>query len=80
MFYVLIEWNGKGSGQTVKTSFDKKQIFSERECTLTEKQAKKKYHFRYFFASDIKCSEVQIFKNFRNYAAGKNPLNSKVYY
>ena len=80
MFYVLIEWDGKGSGQTVKTTYDKKEILSERKCTLTEKQAKKKYHFRYFFASDIKSSEVQIFKNFRNYAAGKNPLNSKVYY
>jgi len=80
MFYVLIEWDGKGSGQTVKTSYDKKGILSERECKLTQKEAKKKYHVLYFFASDIKCSEVQIFKNFRNYAAGKDPLKSKVYY
>ena len=80
MFYVLIEWNGKGSGRTVKTSFDKKEILSERECKLTDKEAKKKYHWRYFYAYDVKCSEVQIFKNFKNYAAGKDPLNSKVYY
>jgi len=66
MFYVLIEWNGKGSGRTVKTSFDKKEILSERECKLTDKEAKKKYHWRYFYAYDVKCSEVQIFKNFKN--------------
>ncbi len=80
MFYVLIEWDGKGSGKTVLTSYDKKEVLSERECVLTQKQAKQKYHFRYFYQSDVKCSEIQIFKSYKSYANGKNPINSKFYY
>lgn len=80
MFYVLIEWDGEGSGKTVLTSYDKKEVLSERQCVLTQKQAKDKYHFRYFYQSDVKCSEVQIFKSYKSYANGKNPVNSKFYY
>jgi len=80
MYYVLIEWDGKGSGKEEVLSYDKKYILSVMQCKYTEKQAKKKYHFRYFYQSDVKYSEIQIFKSYKSYANGKNPINSKFYY
>ena len=79
-FYVLIEWNGKGSGKEIQRSIDKKSILSERECKYTAKQAKEKYYPNYFYQGDVKCSEIQIFKSENHYKDGKNPVNSLYYY
>jgi hypothetical protein len=79
-FYVLIEFNGKGSGQAVKMSHDKQSVLSEREYTLTVKQAKQKYFPNYFYQSDVKCSEIQIFKSEKQYKDGKEPVNILYYY
>jgi hypothetical protein len=79
-FYVLIEWNGKGSGEAVKMSHDKKAILSEREYTFTVKQAKVKYYPNYFFTSNVPCSEVHIYKSEKQYKEGKDPVNSLYYY
>jgi hypothetical protein len=79
-FYVLIEWNGKGSGEAVKMSHDKKALLSERENKYTVKQAKQKYYPNYFFTSNVPCSEIQIFKTEKHYRDGKEPVNSLYYY
>jgi hypothetical protein len=79
-FYVLIEWNVKGSGEAVKMSHDKKAILSEREYTFTVKQAKVKYYPNYFFTSNVPCSEIQIYKSEKHYNDGKEPVNILYYY
>jgi hypothetical protein len=79
-FYVLIEWNGKGSFEAVRMSHDKKYVLSERECTYTVKQAKQKYYPNYFYQSDVRCSEIQIYKNEKHYNNGKEQINSLYYY
>jgi hypothetical protein len=79
-FYVLIEYNGKGSGKLVRMSHDKKALLSERENKYTEKQAKKSYYLNYFYQSDVKCSEIQIFKSQKQYKDGKEPVNILYYY
>jgi hypothetical protein len=79
-FYVLIEFNAKGSGEAVKMSHDKKALLSERENKYTVKQAKQKYYPNYFFTSNVPCSEIQIFKTEKHYRDGKEPVNSLYYY
>lgn len=79
-FYVLIEWNGKGSGEAVKMSNDKKAILSEREYKYTVKQAKQKYYSNYFFTSNVPCSEIHIYKSDKHYKEGKEPVNILYYY
>jgi len=79
-FYVLIEFNGKGSGEAVKMSHDKKAILSEREYTFTVKQAKVKYYSNYFFALNVPCSEIHIYKSEKQYKQGKEPVNILYYY
>jgi hypothetical protein len=79
-FYVLIEYNGKGSGFLVTKSTDKKAVLSARNLTYTAKQAKEKYYQNYFYQSDVKCSEIQIFKSEKQYLDGKEPLNILYYY
>jgi hypothetical protein len=79
-FYVLVEFNGKGSGEAVKMSHDKKALLSERENKYTVKQAKQKYFPNYFYQSDVKCSEIQIYKSEKHYKDGKEPVNSLYYY
>ena len=48
-FYVLVEINGKGSGEAVRMSHNKQALLSEREYIYTVKQAKVKYYPNYFF-------------------------------
>jgi hypothetical protein len=79
-FYVLIEFNGKGSGEAVKMSHDKKALLSERENKYTVKQAKQNYYPNYFFTSNVPCSEIHIYKSEKQYLDGKEPLNILYYY
>jgi hypothetical protein len=79
-FYVLVEFNWKGSGEAVKMSHDKKAVLNERECTYTVKQAKQKYYLNYFYQSNVPCSEVQIYKSEKQYKDGKEPVNVLNYY
>jgi hypothetical protein len=79
-YYVLIEINGKGSGEAVKMSNDKKAILSEREYKYTVKQAKQKYYPNYFFTSNVPCSEIHIYKSEKHYNDGKEPVNILYYY
>ena len=79
-FYVLVEFNGKGSGEAVKMSHDKKALLSDRENKYTVKQAKQKYYPNYFFTSNVPCSEIQIFKSDKHYKDGKEPVNILYYY
>jgi hypothetical protein len=79
-FYVLVECNGKGSGEAVKMSHDKKALLSERENKYTVKQAKKNYYPNYFYQSDVKCSEIHIYKSEKHYKDGKEPVNILYYY
>jgi hypothetical protein len=79
-FYVLVECNGKGSGEAVKMSHDKKALLSERENKYTVKQAKKNYYLNYFYQSDVKCSEIHIYKSEKHYKDGKEPVNILYYY
>jgi len=79
-FYVLIEFNGNGSGEIVRMSNDKQALLNEREYTLTVKQAKRKYYTNYFFKSDVPCSEISIYKSEFSYKKGKEPINVISYY
>ena len=79
-FYVLVEFNGKGSGEAVKMSHDKQAVLSEREYTLTVKQAKLKYYPNYFFTSNVPCSEIHIYKSEKHYRDNKEPINILYYY
>jgi hypothetical protein len=79
-FYVLIEWNGKGSGEAVRMSHDKQAVLSERERTYTVKQAKQKYYLNYFYQSNVPCSEIQIYKSEKHYKDGKEAVNVLNYY
>ncbi len=79
-FYVLIEWNGKGSGETVKKSNRKLDMIIFRNFIYTVKQAKKKYYLNYFNSLDVPCSEILTYKAEIDYLTGKDPLSRKVYY
>lgn len=80
MYYVLIEWNGKGSGEVVKKSSRKLDMIIFRNFTYTVKQAKKKYYPNYFNSLDVPCSEILIYKKEIDYLRKKEPLNVKTYY
>ncbi len=79
-YYVLIEWNGKGSGEVSKKSSRKLDMIIFRNFIYTVKQAKKKYYPNYFFSLDLPCSEILTYKTETDYIKGKDPLNRKVYY
>ena len=59
MIYVLTEYNEQGSGYVALVTTDKKEAMSERLCTLTTKQALKKYGFNYFYTGfSVKSSVI----------------------
>lgn len=80
MFYVLIEWDGKGSYEKIIRSNDKKTILSEREYILTARKAKQKYNPNYFYKSDVPCSEIKIYKSEYSYKKGNPPIRVLLYY
>jgi len=80
-FYVLIEWNGKGSGEIVATSNDKKYLLSLRQKYYSANEAILCYNnYNYFFTTDIACSEIITYKNISDYEKRKQYLNSENWY
>ena len=80
-FYVLIEWDGKGSGEIVATSNDKKYLLSLRQRFYSDNEAPICYgNYNYFFASDIPASEIVTYKNISDYKKGKQYLNTENWY
>lgn len=80
-FYKLIEWSGKGSGETIATSYDKEYLLSLRERVYTAQEAKIKYgNLNYFFASDVPASYIVTYKSKRDYIKEREPLYVQSWY
>lgn len=80
-YYKLIEWNGKGHGQTVATSHDKKYLLSLRERVLQVHEAKIFYNnVNYFFATDVPASDIVTYKSESDYKKGKEPIKVENWY
>jgi len=80
-FYKLIEWDGKGSGETVATCHDKKYLLSLRQRVYTMQEAKIVYNnLNYFFASDVPASYIVTYKSKRDYIKEREPLFIQSWY
>jgi len=80
-FYVLIEWDGKGYGEVVATSNDKKYLLSLRQRFYSANEAPACYgNYNYFFAADIPSSEIITYKNIDDYQKGKQPIKVESWY
>lgn len=80
-FYVLIEWNGKGSGKIVATSNDKMYLLSLRQKFYNANEAPICYNdYDYFFAIDIACSEIITYKNISDYKKFKDSIKVESWY
>lgn len=80
-FYVLIEWDSKGSGEIVATSNDKKYLLSLRQKYYNTNEALTCYNnYNYFFTQDIPASEIVTYKNISDYQKGKQYLNTENWY
>ncbi len=79
--YVLIEWDGKGSGEIAATSNDKKYLLSLRQRFYSANEAPTCYHnYNYFFNTDIPASEIITYKSFDDYTKGKQFLKTECWY
>ena len=80
-YYVLIEWNGKGSGEIAATSNDKKYLLSLRQKFYSANEAPACYgNYNYFFTQDVPASEIVTYKSITDYQKGKQYLNSECWY
>lgn len=80
-FYVLIEWNGKGSGEIVATSNDKIYLLSLRQKFYSANEVPICYNdYDYFFATDLPCSEIITYKNISDYKKFKDPIKVEIWY
>ena len=80
-YYVLIEWNGKGSGEIAATSNDKKYLLSLRQKFYSANEAPACYgNYNYFFTQDVAASEIVTYKSIEDYKKGKQYLNSECWY
>jgi len=61
MLYVLTEWNGIGSGEVTLITESKKEVMAVRNCRLTYRAALKKYGKKYFMATDVKCTTIDVY-------------------
>lgn len=78
MIYVLTEWNGKGSGDS-EIYKSKSKAMIDRQCTLTYKQALKKYGKTHFRGADVKCSSIDSYTSMKQLRDGK-PRSSNSWY
>lgn len=79
MIYVLTEWYGNGSGEKILVTRKKSNAMSERDCTLTYKEALKKYGKTYFKGNDVKCSTIDSYSSERAILEG-NVKTTKNWY
>lgn len=79
MIYVLTEWYGNGYGEKILFTQKKRQAMSERICTLTYKEAVKKYGKIYFKGNDVKCSTIDSYSSERAILEG-NVKTTKSWY
>jgi hypothetical protein len=80
-YYVLIEWNGEGSGEITATSNDKKYLLSLRQKFYSANEALTCYNnYNYFFTKDVACSEIVTYNSINDYKKGKKYLNSENWY
>jgi len=80
-YYVLIEWDGKGSGEIAATSNDKKYLLYLRQRFYSANEAPICYHnYNYFFTENVPSSEIITYKNIDDYIKGKQYLNCESWY
>jgi hypothetical protein len=79
MYYVLTEWNGKGSGEKVLTTQSKKEALAWRKHTLTYEEAKFAYYYDYFNNGDVPASTIDTYKSKKAIAEGE-PLKTEYWY
>ena len=76
--YRLTEWDGKGWGYSQIFS-SKREAMANRECTLTRREAIKKYGENHFAYADVKASEIQRFASTRALQEGRSTSEGRWY-
>lgn len=77
--YVLTEWDGRGSGERVLITNDRKEAMRSRKHILTRNQAIKKYGREYFYNLDISCSTIDSYTSKRAMREGLS-VTTKTWY
>jgi hypothetical protein len=63
MYYVLTEWDGKGSREKVFTTTFKKDALAKRKRIFTPNQAESAWGYDYFHTGDVPCSTIDTYKD-----------------
>ena len=76
--YRLIEWDDKGWGYPQNFS-SKREAMANRQCTLTRREAIKKYGENHFAHANVMSSEIQRFASMRALQEGRSTSEGRWY-
>jgi len=80
MFYVVTEWDGKGSGEVIFEGSSYRLAMQSRKNTRTFRAAMKEYGPEYFRAIDVRCTTLDRYKSQKACRRRDEPSSTKHWY